>query len=271
MVTRISQLCYVPVVLGVLAAIGCGGVEIKPENPNVVVARAPASSGLTAALVSKGSTVEGDFGVWTPHFGATARNSIAPSVPSKLGDAVRRSGAFDSVETDAAADSAAVVLSARSSLKFTADEAWPMKSFLTGFTLFLASPLITYDDRYDASGELTVRGADETELARYEETYRVDMSHWMILPGQADEMLQSGADAAIAGLAAKLAGDLVRDLDQIKRKAVAKRARRASRPVPPEPVPAPRRARAPEAAAPAPDKPQAPRRTAASADDQLDL
>ncbi|NNN04888.1 MAG: hypothetical protein HKL90_03210 [Elusimicrobia bacterium] len=265
MVTRISRLCFVPVALGLLAAIGCGGVAIKPENPNVVVARASASSGLTAALVSKGSTVEGDFGVWSPHFGAAARNSIASSISSKLGDAVRRSGAFGSVETDAAADgSAAVVLSARSSLKFTADEAWPMKSFLTGFTLFIAAPLITYDDRYDASGELTVRGSDETELARYAETYRVDMAHWMILPGQADEMLQSGADAAIAGLAAKLAGDLVRDLDSIKRKAVAKRVRRFSRPAPPH-------ASAPAASAPAPDKPQAPRRTAASADDQIDL
>jgi|GEM_PF-2848465 len=255
---RFSRFSFIPVALGVLAAIGCGGVEIKPENPNVAVPRAEESSGLKAALVSEGSTAQGDFMVWDGRFAQVARNSIAPSVPLKLADAVRRTGAFESVETGSPGSPADVVLAARSELKFTADETWPVKSFLIGFTLFLGSPFITFDDRYDASGNMTVTDSDERVLARYAETYRVEMTHWMILPGQADPMLQDGADAAIAGLAAKFAGDLVRDLDKLTRKDSAPR-RRHSRPhEPAEPVaesapaPAPAPPAAPVAAVPAP-------------------
>lgn len=269
MKTRASRLAAAASTLGVLSAIGCGGVTIKPESPNAQVPRANASSGLRAALSSESSTVDGDFLVWSPHFAETARTTVAPSVPAKLAEAVRLSGAFDAVDSSPADAAIDVLLSARSALKFTPDPSWSPKAVATGLTLFLASPFIIYGDRYDASVDLTVKDSLEREIARYAETYRVDMTHWMILPGQADDMLRGGADAAIAGLSAKLAADLVRDLDRIKLKARAtgpRRVRPAQNPVAPTPVtPEPVSSAVPPAPVPAAAAPPAPAATEAAA------
>ncbi len=203
---------------------GCGFASVKPDQAPPIP-HASESTNLTVGLVSEGSTVNGNFMVFSPQFAGTASSEIAPSIPGKIADGLRQTGAFKEVQfpisMGRSADDIDLTMSAKMAIQYVADPMWAAKAFLTGFTLFVASPIIWYGDKYDAKADLIIQDADRREIRRYTENFKVEMSHMMIFPGGANDMMQKGADVAIAALISKLAEDIVRDLPQIKDAAAA--------------------------------------------------
>ena len=206
-----------------LATAGCGSVRFKPETPPAVP-HAAESSNLTVGLISESSEIDGNFGVYTG-FVPIPRSEIASTLATNLAEGLRQTEAFKDVQYPLpkglgakalGANGIDLVFSARLALQFVADPWWVGKAVLTGATLFLAEPMIPSKDRYDAKADLVIKDAQHREIGRYSETIRVDMSHLMITAWGARDMIQKGADIAIASLTAKLAEDILRDLGQLK-------------------------------------------------------
>jgi hypothetical protein len=205
--------------------------------------------------------------------------------------ALRESGAFRKVdevrslgfEGEGGDD---ILLDAHFAGRYTQDAGAFGKAFITGFLLFLPAPFITYDDRFEASADVSVYDAAGRLLHRYEENQAVAMNAWLFSEGMPSS-LALGIEDASANMTAKLVEAIISDRGGWKRATrraaappAAAEAPAASAPAPesapaqasasaPEPVPAAAPAEAPAAPpAPAPAAPLSAAK-AAAIDDQL--